>query len=450
MAGCVVRFDMARLWRRSWRRLAQEGPVISDEPDAPSVPGDPSSVDATAAPAEPASPADPTGSADPDTAVDPPADASQAAAQPLPPELDPRVVRAARRHDPAVRRRRRRWIAGGVAVGVVTTVIVGASLVTVPYYTVAPGSVRTTEPRISVEGAQAFDHQGDVSFTTVSFAPATALTAVLGWLDPSVEVLDEKLALGGQQPDENRKRNLQMMDTSKQTAQVVALRKLGYEVAATGSGAVVAFVKPDTPAAAVLEPGDVITAVDSTKVGLSEELINALGTRRPGDTVSLTVEPGSGGPAETREVQLVARDDGSDKAMLGIQAGTRDIQFDLPVDVRIDSGDVGGPSAGLAFTLGAIDKLSPNGITGGKKIATTGTIDLSGRVGPVGGVPQKAVAVRRAGAELFLVPRDEYEEAKKFAGDLTVVPVDTLDDALAALAEHGGDTTSLAQSSTPG
>ncbi|MEZ5145230.1 MAG: S16 family serine protease [Acidimicrobiales bacterium] len=396
----------------------QEGPVISDEAEAPSVPPADTPVDVDAAPVT-------VVTAD-GAPAEPPAEAPTPAS-------------------PAVRRRRKRWLILGLSVGLVSAVLIAASLIPVPYYTIAPGSVRTTEPRIKVDGTAAFDHPGDVSFTTISFAPATVLTAVLGWLDPSVEVLDEKTALGGQQPDENRKRNLELMDSSKQAAQVVALRKLGYQVGASGTGAVIAFTKPGTPAASVLEVGDVVTAVDGTPIGLSDELVAAIGARQPGDKVALTVEPAAGGAPETRTVELIARDDGSGKAMLGVQAGTRNITFDLPFSVTIDSGDVGGPSAGLAFTLGTIDKLTPGGITGGKQIATTGTIDLAGRVGPVGGVPQKTVAVRRSGAAAFLVPRDEYEDAKRFAGDMPVIPVDTLDDALAALGSLGGDTANLAQ-----
>lgn len=429
MAGCVVRFDMARPCGVVGRRCEQEGPVISDEPEVPSVPSASAAVDVTT-PAAP-SPDGGGAAAAPAEAAAPPAD-----------DETPRRATL----DPAVRRRRRRWLIAALSGSAVAGLLILASVVTVPYYTIAPGSVRSTEPRISVDGGRTYDHQGDVSFTTVSFAPATVLTAFLGWVDPSVELLDEKVALGGQQPDENRKRNLEMMDSSKQTAQVVALRKLGYQVGATGTGAVIAFIKDGTPAATALEVGDVVTAIDGTPIGMSDELVSAIGTHQPGDTVTLTVEPAAGGEARTTPVQLVGRDDGSGKAMLGVQAGTRNIKFDLPFTVNIDSGDVGGPSAGLAFTLGTIDKLTPGGVTAGKKIATTGTIDLAGRVGPVGGVPQKTVAVRRAGAEVFLVPRDEFDEAKRFAGDMEVIPVDTLDDALAALASVGADTSNLAQS----
>lgn len=350
---------------------------------------------------------------------------------------------------PRTRRRRRRWYASGVVVGVISTVLVIAGLVKIPYYTLAPGSVRSTEPLVRVEGTEVFPGTDDISFTTVSFGEATVLTGAMGWLDPAVEVIDKEQALNGQAPEENRRRNLEMMDSSKQTAQVVALRRLGHDVTATGTGAVIAFVKEDAPVAKVIEVNDVVLAVDGAEVKVADDLVQAVGRGAPGDTVTLRVE--DGGDGEVREVQttLLAREGDPTKPMLGIQAGTRNISFELPFSVSIDSGQVGGPSAGLAFTLGVIDVLTPGSLTGGKRVATTGTIDLRGNVGPVGGVPQKTVAARASGAELFLVPPGEYEQAIRFAGSMQVVQVDTLDGALQALADAGNDPSAVALAASP-
>jgi len=117
----------------------------------------------------------------------------------------------------------------------------------------------------------------------------------------------------------------------------------------------------------------------------------------------------------------------------------RNVSYDFPVDVEIDTGDVGGPSAGLAFTLGILDDLTPGELTGGEAVAVTGTISPDGTVGPVGGTGQKAAAVRNAGIDTFLVPTADYEDAEARAGDVHVVPVDNVDEALAALADLGGN-----------
>ena len=139
-------------------------------------------------------------------------------------------------------------------------------------------------------------------------------------------------------------------------------------------------------------------------------------------------------------MKLAARDDGT--ALIGISPGTRnDVKFDFPVNVDIDSGSVGGPSAGLAFTLGVIDALTPGELTGGAKVASTGTISLDGTVGPIGGMKQKVATVERAGAKVFLVPASEADDARAAVGksDLKIVPVENVDDALKALAAIGGN-----------
>jgi len=125
------------------------------------------------------------------------------------------------------------------------------------------------------------------------------------------------------------------------------------------------------------------------------------------------------------------------------------IQFSFPIDVSIDSGQVGGPSAGLAFTLALLDTLTPGSLTGGKKVAATGTINPAGTVGQIGGLRQKTITVERAGADVFLVPIDEVDIAQKAAEgtDLKVIGVRTVDDALQALADIGGNALQLG---TPG
>ena len=136
----------------------------------------------------------------------------------------------------------------------------------------------------------------------------------------------------------------------------------------------------------------------------------------------------------------IAAPDDPTRAIIGIAPEDRISDFDFPIDVTIDSGNVGGPSAGLAFTLAVLDVLTPGELTGGHRVAVTGTMSLDGTVGPVGGGAQKAIAVRDAGYEVFLVPSDELEEVREAVGDdVEVIAVDTLDEALAALDSLGGN-----------
>jgi PDZ domain-containing protein len=231
------------------------------------------------------------------------------------------------------------------------------------------------------------------------------------------------------------------MDSSKQYATAAALRRLGYEVKVKGTGAVITGLAEGGPSTGVLEVGDAVVAAGDAPIASQEDLVAAIGSRQPGELLTLTIEKDRSGTREERQVTLGAREDDAQKGFLGVTLATRDLSFEFPFTVSIDSGQVGGPSAGLAFSLGMIDVLTPGDLTGGTAVATTGTIDPSGRVGNVGGIKQKTYAVREAGATLFLVPKGEVEEAQRYAGDgLTIAPVETLDEALQVIAEHGGDT----------
>jgi PDZ domain-containing protein len=323
--------------------------------------------------------------------------------------------------------------------------ISGAAVLSVPYVALQPGSVRPVTDQVLVEGRESFPPEQSIAFTTVSVGSTTLLEALVGWLDPNVDVLPEEEVRGDRTPDENRRYNAQLMDTSKATAIAVALTQLGEDVEVRTTGTVVRDLAPDGPAAAVLELDDVIVAVDGVLVDAPDLLGELLAEGGVGAEHTLTVErpPGSGTTIEVTLATVAAPDDAT-RPIIGIAPEERIVGFDFPFDVVIDSGTVGGPSAGLAFTLAVIDVLTPGELTGGRRVAVTGTIRLDATVGPVGGGAQKAVAVRDAGYEVFLVPSAEVEEVRAAVGDdLEVIGVDTLAGALEALDALGGDAGSL-------
>ncbi len=363
----------------------------------------------------------------------------------------------------AAKRRTRSYIVGA-SVGVLLAIIVGISFIRLPYYRYSPGTLYPTEGLVSVDGSPVFrDDSGQIDFTTVSSKRATVADYLLARFDPAVELVEADKVDGPNQPEQTRQINLEMMSDSKRDAEVVALRKLGYPVDITGSGALVRRVGPGRPAEKVLKENDTIVAIDGQPVKVGEDAVKAISTRNPGDSLTLTIESAPGEPQRTETVTLASRCDpdpakecspeDAAKPLLGVDLGTRDTQFKLPFNLSIDTKDVGGPSAGLALTLGVIDILTPGSLTGGKHVATTGTISLDGTVGPIGGIRQKTFLAQRSGVDLFIVPNEELEEAKKWAGDMKVVGVGTLDEALAALAENGGDTEAVQQAAaarTPG
>lgn len=329
------------------------------------------------------------------------------------------------------------------------TAVGAAGVVRAPYVVYAPGSAIETTPAISAPGTETFTDDGEILFLTVSLRGASRrvgyLETLWGWIRDDHDVFPRRAILGDQTGQENRERSVAEMGQSQMLAATVALEELGYDVDARGTGAIFRAPIDGTPAAEVLEPFDVITALGGEDVTTDAELREAIEAHEPGDVVEVDLERGEDRTEVTVDVELTSSPDAPDRALLGVtEAGTRDLTFDLPFPVEIDTDDVGGPSAGLALTLGILDILTPGSITGGVDVAVTGTIDLAGVVGQVGGVGQKAVAATSAGAELLLVPAGEAHQAERFAGeDVEVVGVETLDDALDALEAVGGNARDL-------
>ena len=421
---------------------ARAGSGDEGGPAAPPSSSDTAPVDGGGpTPAEAAAGAEPAESTAPAAPAQSPApaDASPGAVAPVPAPLAPTPPPP----PPVTSRRRRR---GHITLGVVLLLllafsvafVVGAAFIPLPYYLFKPGSVRDTEPLIAVSGTEVYPSDGSIGYTTVSLRQATLLGLAQGWLDDDIDVFPRDEVLGGRDVDENRQLNLQMMTDSKQVATFVALDRLGYDVAME-VGQAVSDVVPESPADGVIEAGDVITAVDGESFDDPQDLARSLADESPGDrvTVSLQTAPGE---EEEVEVALAASPDDPERAIIGVEVTPIAMEFDFPFEVAIDTGDVGGPSAGLAFTLALIDDLTPGDLTGGADVAVTGTIQPDGTVGPIGGAGQKAAAVRGEGLDLFLVPSADYEDAAARAGDdLEVVAVDTIDEALDALGDHGGN-----------
>ena len=338
--------------------------------------------------------------------------------------------------------RRRRWL---TSIGFLLTILIITLglVVRLPYYVMSPGSSRPTEELISVTGAQTYETDGAIDFLTVSLRQATPVEALAAWVNPDLDLTPEEDILGKQTPDQNRDLNLRLMSDSKDAAQYQALTRLGYTVESNGTGAVIAAVVEGGPSANVLVPADVIVGVNGTPIAFSQELIDVISVTAPGTAITLKVEPfdpqrEGARPAREVEVVIGARESDPSKGFLGVSTFTRDLSFTFPVQIAIDSGRVGGPSAGLAFTLGILDVMTPGSLTGGLKVSSTGTIALDGTVGPIGGMHQKVMASRRAGVDLMLVPASEVDEARKYAGNLRIEPVASLDDALAVLTTVGG------------
>lgn len=325
-------------------------------------------------------------------------------------------------------------------------VVPGDSVVDSDAVAFRPGKATTTVDRVDADGVELFEPEGSILLTTVSIdSDLTVVEWIESSLSDSIELRSRWSVFGVRTPSEQRSHNLQLMENSKDGAVIVALEHLGVnavDVTGVAFGATVA----DGPVDGLMQRGEVIVAIDAEPVTTVASLLELLSTRPPGTAILVTVEHAE--TLERRDVEVtlaVHPDSGGDQGFLGVSRIQERIERrSLPFNIEIASGSVGGPSAGLAFTLTVLDLLTPGELTGGRRVAVTGSILLDGSVGNVGGVVQKAFAARSAGAELFIVPEDMAEDARVGAGDMPVVGVASLDEALAALASYGGQVNDLA------
>jgi Lon-like protease len=344
---------------------------------------------------------------------------------------------------PAPPIRARRWPVV-LTVGIIAffVILLLGTVIRLPYVIYSPGSATPVDRVVRVSGARTYPHRGKVLFLTVSVSRdrPNVWRFLAAKADDDSDIVGEDSYLQGASRTTVQKENVVAMDDSQLAAKKVALEQLGYTVVATGKGARVQEVLKDGPAAGHFHSGDVITAIDGEPIHLRDEVGTVVRSKPAGTTFAFTVV--NKGRMRTETITSAEAPNGPlrGKPYIGIGAVTDDLELKFPVDVTIDPGAVSGPSAGLAFTLTIIDKLSPGDLTGGQNVAVTGTIELDGTVGQVGGVPQKTAAALDAGAKLFLVPSAEVREARARAGSaMKVVGVDSIDEALRALRQNGGD-----------
>jgi Lon-like protease len=321
------------------------------------------------------------------------------------------------------------------AAGLILLALVAGILLLAPSsstYIFLPDRARPVEPLVEVEGGRAGGDPGGIYFVDVIVRRATWMERLFPSLrEGSTLVPAHALNPSGISDEARRRNSLREMTRSQSIAAVVALRELGYEVTANPTGALIAAVGPDTPAAGKIEPGDLVVAVDDQRVRTPAELRRLLRQRAPGKSVSLTVRRGN----RLREVKVgtVADPQMPTRPIIGVLV-EQAADIDLPISVKIDTDNVGGPSAGLAFALAVMEDLGRD-VDGGYKVAVTGEIELDGDVGPVGGLRQKTIGAERAGVDVFVVPAGENaEEARKQADDVRIIAVRTFQQTLQALA----------------
>jgi PDZ domain-containing protein len=319
----------------------------------------------------------------------------------------------------------------GVAVAIAVSV-----LVPVPYVILGPGPTLNTlgydssgHPLITISDHPTYPTSGHLNLVTVSYQGCQGnrfniFTALVAWLNPHEAVVPEsEICPAGQTQQQTQEQNTQEMTSSQETATAAALTQLHIPYS---TEVIVAQAEKGFPASGVLEPGDVIIKVDGTPVTSAAGLTKLIYAHPAGSTLTLTISR----HGQTQQVQVGTKESGGHPVM-GVEVRE---QYKFPFPVTISVGDIGGPSAGMMFALGIIDKLTKLNLTGGKFIAGTGEITASGQVQPIGGIQQKMVGARNAGATIFLTPAANCADAEgAVPAGMRLVKVSTLNQAVTYL-----------------
>jgi Lon-like protease len=298
-------------------------------------------------------------------------------------------------------------------------------------YVFLPDTAEPVAPLVSVQGGKDPKGPGGIYYDAVVIRRARLFERVFPWIhDGATYVPGDQVNPPGVTDQQRRREDLREMARSQDIAAAVALKELGYKVTIRPIGALISAVALDSPAAkAGLEPTDVIVRVDGKPVRTTADLRRLIVRHKPGETVELTIRTNDG----LRNVRSGTIKGPQGRPLIGVTVDQA-TQLKLPIAVRIDAGSIGGPSAGLAFALDVMEELGRD-VDRGYRVAATGELEPDGSVEPIGGIKQKTIGVRRAKVDVFLVPAgDNATDARKHAGPVRVIPVETFRQALHALA----------------
>ncbi|HYY44073.1 MAG TPA: PDZ domain-containing protein [Actinomycetota bacterium] len=320
-----------------------------------------------------------------------------------------------------------------LAIGLAAVIVVAAFTVPIPMFAeFLPGPARNVEGLVSIDGAPTYSSEGGLYFTTVTVSlNVTFAEWVRSHFDSHSTVIMKRDLTGGLSLKELQRQERQQMRMSKRRAEEVALSQLGFG-APHGDGARVVDVLDGYPAARRLRRGDVIVKVDGAPVETSCDVGREVSRASIEQTLSMIVRRKE--RTKTVVVRTVRNPLDDSSAFIGVRMQDVNYRYHPGVRVTIETGEVGGPSAGLMFALAIYDKLTPSDLTHGLRIAGTGSIECDGDVGAIGGVEEKVAGAAQQGASVFLAPAENYSDAKSAAPDgIEVVKVDSFKDAVGYL-----------------
>lgn len=323
---------------------------------------------------------------------------------------------------------RRSSLLVGVLVGVMI-LAAGGYIYHPPVAVLAPGETIDVTDDITIEGTESHEISGAYMLTSVRVHQPNVFGVAMAFARDRDVIPMDALIPSDVDPEEWIEEQQSLFDQSQMVAAAAAAQSAGMEVDITGTGARVLGVIEGTPASDVLSSDDVILAVNGEEVALAADLQDEIRAHPAGTEFTLTVErDGEEIKVDVASAQLEA---GEGAAGIGVWIETRDMDVGLPFEVSFADREIGGPSAGLAYALAVHDLLVSEDLADGRAVAATGQIEMDGRVRRVGGVDAKAISVRDAGGDLFLVPSSEVDAARGVG--ISVRGVDSLDEAIRSL-----------------
>jgi PDZ domain-containing protein len=322
-------------------------------------------------------------------------------------------------------------------IGILIIVFIIINFIPTPFYVMSPGIAEELSPIISVEDGYKEQINGSFLLTAVGSRKATVWDYIyVKTIQPrgyELEVISEQLPEGI-----NMDKYLQMMENlmeeSKLTAEAVALQKLGYEVNIQGEGVEIIEVLKNSEAAGKLQSGDIITSIDGNETDIASTAVDIIRNREIGDAVNLEVLRDN--KKINLTVETIELPESPGRPSIGILITTKNLNYEFPIEVKYDTGNIVGPSAGGMFALEIYNQLVEEDLTKGKRIAGTGTINLEGEIGQIDGIKQKIIAAEEAQAEIFILPEENYEAAKKVKTSIQLVPVKTFEEAIQFLTKQ--------------
>lgn len=318
-------------------------------------------------------------------------------------------------------------------------IVIGSlTFVKTDYFFMSPGPPYQWE--IEYGEIENYDFDGNLYQLTVRRDEASALIYLWSFIDDSIDLYPREMILpNGVTREELNQISIQNMKTSENVAIAVALEYLDFNVSTKGEGVLVVGVLEGSPVEGKLKKGDKIFSINNKEISSASEFIATLREFEIGEFIKIGLYREFDGDEQFLEIEtkLIEHVDYEDEPMVGFLATTINEKFDFPFLIDIKTGNVGGPSAGLMMALNVYNNLIPEDITNSMVIAGTGTIEVDGSVGPVGGIKQKVISAKNAGAELILVPMANFEEAKPLATDFTkIVAVESFEEALKVISKY--------------